>query len=124
MIAKPVRALDGRVVGVNLALPDLNEMLRGNRSGRLFPAVLKLLWRTRRRKYKRIRLLMLGVVPEFRGKGVDAVIVKQLWNYTTPNGVDWCEASWMLEDNPAVSNFTERLGFERNKVYRIYDRAL
>ena len=88
------------------------------------PAILKLIWQLRRRKITRMRLLMLGVVPELRDKGVDAVIIDRLWSHVTSHGVEWCEAGWMLEDNPAVTNFTERLGFERNKVYRLYDRAL
>jgi GNAT superfamily N-acetyltransferase len=71
-----------------------------------------------------MRLLMLGVVPEFRGKGVDGVVINELWKHVASRGISWCEAGWILEDNPAVSNFTERLGFTRYKTYRLYDRAL
>ena len=115
---------EGRVVALCLALPDLNEVLRTNRSGRLFPGVLKLFWRLRRKQVRRMRLLMLGVLPEFRGKGVDGVVINELWKHVISRGIDWCEAGWILEDNPAISNFTERLGFARYKTYRLYDRAL
>jgi GNAT superfamily N-acetyltransferase len=115
---------EGKVVAVLLALPDVNELLGSNRSGRLFPAVLRVLWRLRRKQVSRMRLLMLGVLPEFRGKGVDAVLINDLWAHVIARGIDWCEAGWILEDNPAMSNATERLGFTRYKTYRLYDRAL
>jgi len=115
---------EGRVVAVLLSLPDVNELLRSNRSGRLFPAIFRVLWGLRRKRITRMRLLMLGVLPGYRGKGVDAVLTSRLWSNVRARGIEWSEAGWILEDNPAMSNATERLGFSRYKTYRIYDRAL
>jgi len=115
---------DGRLIAFALALPDLNEVLRSNRSGRLFPAVLKLLWSVRRRKLGRIRVPMLGVVPEYRGKGVDAILWHAIWTAAIANRSPWAEASWILEDNPGMTNAAERMGFTRYKSYGIYDRTL
>ena len=55
---------------------------------------------------------------------VDGVVINELWKHVLSRGIPWCEAGWILEDNPAVSNFTERLGFTRYKIYRLYERAL
>jgi tetratricopeptide (TPR) repeat protein len=60
------------LIGFGIALPDLNVVFRKNRSGRLFPMILKLLWMLKTRRIRRARILLLGVVPEHQGKGIDA----------------------------------------------------
>ena len=40
------------------------------------------------------------------------------------HGLFWGEAGWILEDNPAMANAAERMGFRRYKTYRLYDRPL
>jgi GNAT superfamily N-acetyltransferase len=120
----PFVELNGKIVGFGLAIPDLNEVLISNRSGRLFPAVLRLLWAVKRRKIHRMRVLLLGVVPEYQGRGIDAVLWHWLWTRGLANGIRWAEASWILEDNAPMCNAAERMGFEHYKTYRLYDRAI
>jgi hypothetical protein len=40
----PMAEKDGKIIGFGIALPDLNVVFRGNRSGGMFPVVVKLLW--------------------------------------------------------------------------------
>jgi len=112
----------GRVVGFGLAMPDLNVVLRRHRSGRLLPALPFLLRAARKRPLGRVRVLLLGVLPEFRGKGIDALLWHWIWARCAEYGVTWGEASWILEDNAAMANATERMGFVRYKTLRLYDR--
>ena len=70
----PMVERDGQVIAFGLSLTDVNVVLRGNRSGRLLPAALRLLWKVKRERILRSRILLLGVLPEFRGKGIDAVL--------------------------------------------------
>jgi len=105
-------------------MPDLNEALMSNRSGRLFPAALRLLWAVKRRKIHRMRVLLLGILPEYQGRGIDAVLWHWLWDRGQKNGVTWGEASWILEDNAPMCNAAERMGFEHYKTYRLYERAI
>ncbi len=120
----PFAEKDGRLVGFGLALPDLNEVLRSNRSGRLFPAILRVLWAVRRRKVRRLRVLLLGVLPEYRGRGVDALLWNRIWTRALELGFRWGEASWILEDNAPMCNAAERMGFTHYKTYRLYERTL
>jgi GNAT superfamily N-acetyltransferase len=120
----PFAEKDGRVIGFGLAIPDLNEVLRTNRSGRLFPAVIRLLWAVRRRKLRRMRVLLLGILPEYRGRGVDAMLWHWLWSRGLQHGFRWGEASWILEDNTPMRNAAERMGFEHYKTYRLYERPI
>lgn len=120
----PFAEIDGQVVGFGLAIPDLNQILRGNRSGRTFPAALKILWALKRRKIRRARILLLGVLPQFRAKGIDILLWHWIWTRAAEHRIFWGEAGWILEDNPAMNNALQRMSFTHYKTYRMYDRAL
>jgi GNAT superfamily N-acetyltransferase len=111
---------EGRAIGFAVALPDLNVALRANPSGRLFPGILKILWAARR--ISRLRVLLLGVLPEWRGKAVDALLYRRIWEEGRKKGYDWAAAGWILEDNHPMINGLTRMGFEVYKTYRIYER--
>ena len=49
----PFAEKDGKLVGFGIVLPDLNVVFRTNRSGRLFPMILRLLWALKTRKIRR-----------------------------------------------------------------------
>jgi ribosomal protein S18 acetylase RimI-like enzyme len=120
----PMAEKDGKIIGFGIALPDLNVVFRGNRSGRMFPVVLKLLWALKTRKIRRARILLLGVLPEFRGKGVDAMLYHWIWTKSGERGIYWGEAGWILEDNPAMNAGLEKMTFTVYKTYRLYDRPI
>jgi GNAT superfamily N-acetyltransferase len=113
---------DARPIGVGVALPDLNVALRANPSGRLVPGLLKVLRASR--DIDRLRVLILGTLPEWRGKGVDALLYERIWEEGWQKGFRWAEAGWILEENHAMRNGLERMGFEVYKRYRLYDRRL
>ena len=115
---------DGEPVAFALSLPDLNVPLRKNRSGAFIPGLLRVLWMLKRRKIPRLRILLLGVIPEYRGKGLDAVLYHWTWTRGNALGYTWGEAGWILEDNIAINSALEKIGFRRYKTYRLYDRPL
>jgi GNAT superfamily N-acetyltransferase len=112
----------GEPIGMAAAVPDFNVALRANPSGRLFPGILKVLWASRR--LHRLRVLLLGVRPEWQGKGIDGLLYRFVWENGRRRGFDWAEAGWVLEDNHAMVNGLRRMGFERYKTWRIYERPL
>ena len=114
--------LHGRIVGFGIGLPDFNLALLHNRSGRLFPGILKVLWYSR--KIQRARILLLGVIPEFRGRGVDALLYDRIWQNSVKRGMPRGEAGWILEDNVLMNKSATQLGFRVSKTYRIYDKPL
>jgi GNAT superfamily N-acetyltransferase len=115
---------DGKVVAFALALPDLNTVLATNRSGRMFPVILKLLWRLKTNRIYRLRITLLGVLPEYRGKGIDAVLYHWIWTRGGMLNYSWGEAGWILEDNPAMNAGLVKMGFTVYKTYRLLDRPL
>jgi hypothetical protein len=72
----------------------------------------------------RIRILLLGLLAEYRRTGADALMYHWIWEKGRARGYDWAEAGWILEDNTAMSNALERIGFRKYKTLRMYDRPL
>jgi GNAT superfamily N-acetyltransferase len=120
----PMAERNGKLIGFGIALPDLNVIFRRNRSGRLFPMILRLLWALKTRRIRRARILLLGVVPEYQGKGVDAMLYHWIWTKSGERGIYWGEAGWILEDNLAMNAGLEKMTFRVYKTYRLYDRRL
>jgi hypothetical protein len=120
----PFAEKDGVPVGFGLALPDFNQVFRANRNGRMFPAALKLLWSIKTKKIHRARILLLGVVPEFRARGVDAALYHWIWTRAGEHRMTWGEGGWVLEDNPAMTAGLVKLGMRPYKTYRLYERSL
>jgi GNAT superfamily N-acetyltransferase len=83
-----------------------------------------LLWALKMRKIRRARILLLGVVPEYRGKAVDAMLYHWIWTRAEKLGFRWGEAGWILEDNPAMNAGLEKMTFRVYKTYRLYDRGI
>ncbi|HYF38065.1 MAG TPA: hypothetical protein VD930_00160 [Gemmatimonadales bacterium] len=120
----PMAEKDGKLIGFGIALPDLNVIFRTNRSGRLFPMIFRLLWALKMKRIRRARILLLGVVPAYQGKGVDAMLYHWIWTKSGERGIYWGEAGWILEDNPAMNAGLEKMTFRVYKTYRLYDRRL
>ena len=113
---------EGEAVGFAAAIPDLNVALRANPSGRLVPGILKVLWAARR--IRRLRVILLGVLPEWQGRAVDALLYRRIWESARALGYEWAEAGWVLEDNHVMRNGLARMGFRVYKRYRVYERPL
>lgn len=120
----PIAEKDGEVIGFGLALPDLNEVLRTNRRGYLLPVLPRLLWALKRETIRRARIPLLGILPEFRGKGLDSVLYHQVWNKSGEHGMYWGEGGWILADNEPMKLGLTKMGFQQYKTYRLYDRPL
>jgi GNAT superfamily N-acetyltransferase len=118
-----VAEINGKPVGFSVALPDLNVALSKLRRGRLLPfGIFKLLWY--KRKITRIRTALMGVLPEYRGKGIDALLHRRTIKRGLAKGYVESELSWLLETNTEMIRVAERIGAFLDKTYRIYGKNL
>lgn len=114
--------LDGEVAGLAVALPDINQVLV-RMNGRLLPfGILKLL--ARRRYIDRARLPILGVVPEYRNRGLELVLIDEIARGGAKVGVKQGECSWVLESNQAMNRGIEAAGCTLYKRYRLYEKSV
>ena len=109
-------------VGFTIPLPDFNQIFI-KMNGRLFPTgLLKIL--TGRKKVDMIRTAILGVKKKAHNKGIDAVLVKEIYERGVEMGMKGSELSWILEDNMALVNLLEGWGATHYRTYRIYDKKI
>lgn len=114
--------IEGRPVGVSIVVPDMNRVFK-KMGGRILPlGWLKFLYY--RRKVKEMRLFALGIIPEYRGKGFDAVLNHAALMKGRELGVTGGELSWTLEDNDPVNKGIASMGAVLYKKYRVYKKAL
>jgi GNAT superfamily N-acetyltransferase len=116
---------DGKNVAMIGAFPDPNWALRprwgllGNsdlvRAARLLMT---------RRRIPRLRLMFFGIVPGWRGRGIDALLFDETYRYAVANGYKSIEASMLLEENDLVLRAASFAGGERYKTWRIYERPI
>ena len=111
----------GRPAGFGLALPDVNEALQSVR-GRLWP----LGWLRLVRDVPRIhtaRLILLGVRPEFRGRGIAALIANQIAEAGRRLGLREAELSLVFDSNREIRHVIAAFGGTPVKTYRLYHKA-
>ena len=108
-------------MGFAVAFPDLNVLLRGL-NGRLLPfGWLKLLWGLPR--LRQYRLWALGVVPEYQGKAVDALLYRRIYEALAPRRPR-VEINYVLEDNVPMNNALHNLEVKSLRRYRVYERPI
>ena len=117
-----IAEVDGEPVAFSIALPDLNQALK-HMDGTLFPTgIFKLLWH--RRNINQIRTALMGVIPEYQGKGIDALLHKEAIINGKEVGYRSSELSWVLESNKGMIRVAEKIGAKIEKTYRMYSRDL
>jgi GNAT superfamily N-acetyltransferase len=119
MVEKP----SGEPVAVALALPDVNEILHGIRSGRLLPTGW---WRLLRgaKRISRARVYALGVLPEHRGRAVGPLLYAEIVDRMRGKGIFRAEASWILDINHSMNSAVEAMGGKHYKTWRMYQHRL
>ena len=114
---------NGKTAGFILGLPDINQVLIHNKKG----GILGALWHmvTKKKQIEKVRIVILGVYPEFRRLGLDASMYHEIGNRRDHSGYKEAEAGFILEDNDMMNRgLTQTMHAERNKVYRIYEKEL
>ena len=67
---------------------------------------------------------VIGVIPEFQKKGLDAVFYWEIVNRARKIGILLGEASWILEDNEMMNRGAQVMNAELYKKYRIYEISI
>ncbi len=118
--------VQGKPVGMILALPNLNEAIAGLK-GRLLPfGWARLLWRLKIGGVRGARVLMMGLDPSLQssplGSGIAFLLIRRLWDNMIRDGVTHAELSWILEDNTPMCRMIEAAGARVDKRYRVYEK--
>ena len=119
---------DGVTVGFSLSLPDLNEPLQKAYPRPETPewwVMAKLLWHWKiRRQVSWVRVFALGVIPEYRKLGIDALFYYLTAKAAYKKGIKMGEMSWILDNNEKMNRPIIALGGQVYKTYRYYEKEL
>jgi hypothetical protein len=108
-----------RMIGFLIAIPSLSRAMQKAR-GRLFPfGFVHLLWALKH--IERLDFYLAGVKKEHRNKGVDLVMVVDVFREALRHGVKVAESNPELETNTKIQaewKFVETRQHKRRRIYR------
>ncbi len=110
------------LVGFIITLPDANLALQ-KANGKLFPfGLIKILWHLR--KVKRVKVFMMGILPEYRRRGLDVFLYVESLIRGQKIGIKEGDFSLIVETNTDMINALEHMGAKRYKTYRFYKKSI
>jgi len=118
--------IDDEPVGFILTVPDWNPVLK-DIGGSLWRHPIKLIRHmlfTKPESLAGIRLILLGMKEGFRNRGIESLLFANGIEVALEAGYEWCEYSWILEDNERTKNTVRLMGGELYKTYRMYEKGL
>ncbi len=111
-----------------MMIPDLNQILKLLKNGKLnLVNILKLIYYRKTRKINRCRVLVMGVIPRFQGKGIESGLFYQLRQVMLKK--PWyreMELSWVGDFNPKMIALFNSVGGRHVKTHEtlryLFDR--
>lgn len=121
-------SIDGEPAAIALAMPNLNELIKGL-DGKLIPfGIGKLLYRLKVRGPRSGRLILLGIRRKWRNvrkyAGLSAFLYVEMNRSGHLLGIRDGELSWTVEDNAPINVGIKLMGGRIYKTYRVFEKSL
>ncbi len=114
-------------IGFALTLPDINQaFMAGSEIPKgimNLPTAIKNLM-THTKSITGVRIILLGVLPQYHGRGVDALMYRETLERAQADGKSWGEASWVLEDNDGMNRAAAAMDGVAYKRYRVFEKTI
>ena len=112
------------VVGFGIGMPSLSDGLIKSR-GKLFPFGWRhLLKDLKSKKNPVVDLMLIGISPEYQGKGVNAIIFNDFIPSAYKCGFQFAESNPELEMNNKVASLWDGFSAENHKMRRAYIKSI
>ena len=116
---------DHKLVGAGITLPSLSRAVQKCRRGRLLPfGWWHLIRALKFHKTDYVDLEMVGILPEYRMKGANALLFAHLIPWYQKYGFIWGESQVEMETNEKVQSQWQYLETEQHKRRRCYIKKL
>ncbi len=110
---------EGKIIGFSFSFPDINQVLKDVKRGRLLPTgIFKLLFN--RGKIDKMRVVVLGVIEGYRKMGIEACFYAKTITNGRARGINAAEASLILETNEMMNQALININAKVYKTYRLY----
>ena len=121
----PEGVLPGPLVGFGITFPSLADALRKTGDGRLLPFgwrhLVKALWME---LPKRVDLLLIGVLPDYRAKGANSLIFNELIQQFKKMKFEVAEAMPQMESNTHVRSQWQYLDSKQHRRHRVFKKNI
>ena len=116
---------DGEMVGFGVSFPSFSEALRKTKNGKLFPFGWWHLLRTLKwHNTETVDLLLIGVLPEYRQKGANAILFDDLIRWYQKYGFKKALTLAMMETNDGVLSAWQYFEAATVKRLRSYKKQI
>ena len=114
---------EGRSAGVALTLPNFNEILHAARKTPHWLRIPHIFWLMKTRKIRTCRQTVLGVVPEFRDRGLHAWLIHEQFSEAKKHHSE-AVLGWLEDTNTEIIEICKLVGGETDREWGIFDRQL
>ncbi len=114
----------GKPIAFVCAIPDVNELLVKVKKGNLFPTGIFKLLTLKKKNYRRVRIMLLGMYEEYQKIGLGPAMCYKVLGYAKEKGFTAVDMSMVHEDNTFMCNLGRRLGGQVYKTYRVYEKEI
>ena len=116
---------DHQVIGVGISISSMTRALQKCRNGRLWPfGWWHCLRALKMRKSDIVDLMLIGVLPEYRAKGANALFFYDLIPWYQKYGFKWGETNVEMETNEKVQSQWQYFDYEQHKRRRCFKKNL
>jgi len=109
----------GELIAFGVGMPNLSSALKKSR-GRLFPFGFIPLLKSLYGRPEVVDLLLIATKPDYQKKGVNALLLKELYDYAVANSISYFNLNPQLETNIKVRSGFKHFDIHQNKTRRSY----
>lgn len=108
------------LIGFIVSFPDISNGLK-KANGHLNPIGIYNIVKDLK-KTKRVKTMLLGILPKYRRKGLDAYLMLETIERARKMGYEKADLSLIVDSNKSMKSDLEKLGAEIRRTYRIYKK--
>ena len=124
LVSLVVKEETNETIGFGIGVPNLSKALIKSR-GRLFPTGWYHLLRSLKGKSNKVAdLMLMGIAPEYQGKGVNAIIFNDFIPQAYKDGFRFVESNPELEINSKMVSLWDGFNAEHHKTRRAYIKKI
>ncbi len=112
---------EGKPAGLLFMLPDVNQIFKHFDGKMGWWEKLKFLWHRKKGTMDKLKGVVMGIHPDYQGKGIDAMLVHNLIkNVESNKQYQHAELSWIGGFNPKMQAMMKKLNAQVSKVHITY----
>jgi GNAT superfamily N-acetyltransferase len=113
---------NGECVGFTLCVPDYNPVFKKMNGNFEFLNAFSFLYL--KKKIHEARLIGIGVVPSWRGKGLAPLLAACAYDAMIKKGYTKCEYSWVFRENLSSQNVAKKFHSDGYRTYSVYEKKI